>query len=289
MVVRLLLLATLLGCTYYEDVIQSSPVDGGVLDASVDAPLVDAALDTFFADASSDTPDDAADTPPSAFELSYAFDEGEGTQVFSSNPDSPSPLQVLDPSAVRWIDGAMVIESPTTLRAEPPLAFYEACVQSGELTVEAWVTPAERTPTSARIMSSSIGSDQRNFTLDQGNLLLEDRGSTMYVGRIRANDTTTPNGIPGIRTETGVARTALTHIVMVRTGSGRLRIYVDGVLVANEVHDGDFGEWDPTFPLLVGNENTSGAAWLGEVHALRLRSRAWSGFEVREHRRLGPE
>lgn len=281
MVGRLFVLATCIGCTFYEDVIQSPPHDAAVLDSSLGdvQDVVDAAV---------------TDTPPDTLvgitqSLLYNFNEGDGSLAFSSDPDGRWPLRAVDPSAVRWIDGAIVIESSTTLHAEPPVAFYEACVASGELTVEAWIVPAESSLSDARrIVSSSVDPERRNFTLDQGTLLVGEPASRTYVGRIRAAGATTPNGLPGILTE-DVARASLTHLVMVRTSTGRLRIYVNGVLVGNEVRDGDFQQWDPTFPLLVGNENGSGSAWLGEVHALRLDSRAWSGQEVREHRRLGPE
>ena len=75
-------------------------------------------------------------------------------------------------------------------------------------------------------------------------------------------------------------RTEVTHVVYTRAGSGRRRVFLDGVEQAAGDIDGDFSNWDPTCRLGLANELTGGRAWLGELYLVAIYSRRLSEEEV---------
>ncbi len=94
--------------------------------------------------------------------------------------------------AVRWLpDGGLRIESPTLIAsAAAANKIVQAIDRSGELTIEAWVQPANTTQSGpARIVTCSVDSSRRNFTLGQAKGDFEVRFRTT---------TTSPNGEPSL-------------------------------------------------------------------------------------------
>src|SRR5690606_29468618 len=92
-----------------------------------------------------------------------------------------------------------------------------SCVESDELTLEAWVKPANQSQGGpARVVTLSVDSQNRNFTLGQE----ED----MWIARVRSTGSD-KNGKPMVVSSPGDAAPLLTHVV-VTVEAERRRMYV---------------------------------------------------------------
>ncbi|MGB5521178.1 MAG: LamG-like jellyroll fold domain-containing protein, partial [Polyangiales bacterium] len=153
---------------------------------------------------------------------------------------------------------------------------------SGELTVEAWITPANATQGGpARIISMSIDPWLRNFMLGQE--------ASTYAARFRADgEQDWDNGSPTIFTTTGTATAALTHVVHTHSTSGAEVLYVNGVENETFTRMGGLSQWDATYPIIVANEGTNDRAWLGELHLIAFYDRALDAAEVEQNFTAGP-
>jgi len=102
----------------------------------------------------------------------YLFDEGSDSTCHDvSGVGQPLNLTIQDPSAVNWIDSAgLQINSPTIIKSDSMAAkIVEGCMSTNELTIEAWISPANTTQDGpARIITLSADHYYRNFTLGQG-------------------------------------------------------------------------------------------------------------------------
>lgn len=209
----------------------------------------------------------------------YVFDEGAGTVVAdSSGFGAPLDLSIIDElgTAVAWGEGSLSILAGVEISGgEAPNKISEACVASSELTVEAWLAPANTSQDGpARIVTISSGLSERNFTLGQ-----ED---DFYVMRL-ASELADGNGQPPLYSVKGDVRTdELTHLVATSAKDGTRRLYVDGVLRHVSHYGGDFSDWNTSWQLAIGDEfdNIGARTWRGELHHVAIYSRALSEREV---------
>lgn len=119
----------------------------------------------------------------------------------------------------------------------------EACQESQELTVEAWVTPAVLSGGDQTIAMLGRGDQCQAFALHQA----VDR-----VAAALSSDETDGDGAPNIDTPDGSLGTDRTHVVLTRSVDGWRRLYLDGRLVSESQVVGDFSTWDPAARLAVG-------------------------------------
>ncbi|HEY8505057.1 MAG TPA: DUF1549 domain-containing protein, partial [Gemmataceae bacterium] len=155
--------------------------------------------------------------------------------------------------------------------ARPPFAspgpagkLIRAAKKSGELTIEAWITPAsagQKGP--ARIVTLSRDPSLRNFTLGQD-------GGRFDV-RLRTTKTD-PNGQPSLASPEGAAAARRTHVVFTFDRAGVWRLYVDGKRVAEKKGGGDLSNWDDGFRLALGDELSGDRRWEGRFHFVALYS-----------------
>jgi hypothetical protein len=121
----------------------------------------------------------------------YDFRQADGNTIKDTgDAGKPLDLKIADSSAVKWLsDGGLQINEPVLIKSETPAAkIINACRKTGEISIEAWITPANTTQMGpARIVSLSTDTSNRNFTLGQE--------SSAYVMRLRTTKTTT-NGLP---------------------------------------------------------------------------------------------
>ena len=207
----------------------------------------------------------------------YTFREGSGTTVHDvSGVGVPLDLEMSDGSAVTWVPGGgLAIDSATLIASVGPATkVISACQGSNEITIDAWVRPANTTQDGpARIVTLSRDLYNRNFTLGQG--LWGTLPSALYDVRLRTTATDN-SGEPSLSTPDGSLTTELTHVVYTRDASGQARIYIDGVERASRTVGGDFSNWDGGLRLALANELTGGRPWLGEFHLVAIYSRALS-------------
>ena len=100
----------------------------------------------------------------------YDFEEGAGTTIRDrSSAAPPLDLRIETPRVVRWKPGAIAIDGSAAIAsAAPAKKIVEAITKSGEISIEAWLKPANSSQNGpARIVSLSADPGQRNFTLGQ--------------------------------------------------------------------------------------------------------------------------
>jgi hypothetical protein len=219
----------------------------------------------------------------------YLFNEGRGTRIHDvSRKGSPLDLKIEQESCVRWLPKGLAIVSPTLVASvNPARKIVDACKSSNELTLEAWLRPATRTPAGkdGRIAVLSVDTDNQNFLLGQdGN----DGPPNSYVVRFRSTATDAV-GKPQLDSPGGTAALRLTQVVYSRARSGAAVLYVDGAEVAGATAAGNLSVWNDGYRLGLGNEFSCDRPWLGEYRLMAFYSRALSAEEVREHYRAGVE
>ncbi|MBN1673006.1 MAG: FecR domain-containing protein [Kiritimatiellae bacterium] len=226
----------------------------------------------------------------------YTFRESQGPMVpDESGHGRPLSLYIEDPQAVRWLPGGgLAVERPVLIASrEPARKVTQACMASNELTVEAWVRPANVVQEGpARILSVSAGIKAMDFGLGQER--------DYWTFRVNVASAQSPTGFVWgeFHSAPRTLATRLTHVVWTRAARGQLACYVDARPVffdgstqtgAPRVQElpGPFTPWQPQFRLALANEFGDDRAWLGEYHLAAVYSRALSAAEVRKNFEAG--
>ncbi|MEW5853790.1 MAG: thrombospondin type 3 repeat-containing protein [Myxococcota bacterium] len=211
----------------------------------------------------------------------YTFiDDPDGMALDTSSVSPALDLALNDPALLTRDERGVTLDgTPVVLRTPDPAArLAQAVNDTGELTVEAWVTPADLTLDGpSRIVSFSPGTAERNFTLGQS------LGS--MVMRLRTPDTGEAGWCPEIHN--AVLSGGMQHLVMVFS-DGWERAYVDGVLADSQLSaSGPIAGWDESYHLLVGNEETLNRQWQGQVHLVAIYNRGLTPEEINANHLAG--
>jgi hypothetical protein len=226
----------------------------------------------------------------------YHFDEGAGTTVHDTSMLEPALDLELQGSGFSWT--ATGLHSDATgiaLAGGSPTKIRTACQATNELTIEAWITPDYAgQPIStqpARIVTWSLGSSSRNFSLNQGIWTGGADIPEAFSVRLRTSDST-DNGGPYMNVEVTVP-TELQHVVYTRRADGVETLHRDAVAVGTQaVKTGDFSTWtaetDHRFAL-AGEVSLSSRGWAGELHLVALYGRALTEPEIAQNYEAGLE
>jgi hypothetical protein len=191
----------------------------------------------------------------------YEFGEATGVIVRdTSSAGTPIDLTIADPQSVVWLPGGGIeITAPTIISAQtPPLRLASACQESNQVAIEMWMQPAAVNQNGpARMLTLSVDTQNRNFTLGQNN-------TTVDV-RVRTTDTNN-NGTPATASNDPNLSGATQHLVYTRNGLNQeARVYVDGQLSNTLTLAGDFGNWNTDYQFALGNELTLDRPWRGKI------------------------
>ncbi len=161
---------------------------------------------------------------------------------------------------------------PRFASSGPAKKLVAAVKKTHEFTIEAWIKPAKANQTGpARIVTLSLDSGQRNFTLGQ------DGGR--FDLRLRTTKTD-QNGLPSLASPEGKTGQRKTHVVFTFDRAEEMRCYVDGKQVASRKAAGDFANWNDDFRLAIGNELTGDRLWEGDVHFVAIYNQALSAEQI---------
>ena len=143
----------------------------------------------------------------------YNLQEGQGDTIRDiSNSGKPLNLKISNTSAVTWLSsGGLSIHSHSLISSSNPAAKINNAVRkSHEITIEAWIKPANVTQTGpARIVTISSDPSRRNFTLGQKGVAYEMRFRTTSTSRNGEPALSTPGGeedpkqVCGLRNDSG--------------------------------------------------------------------------------------
>lgn len=173
------------------------------------------------------------------------------------------------------------IQSEAGIHSASPVAhLYRALVSGKGFTVEVWGAArniVQKGP--ARIVSYSHDKYLRNFTLGQD-------GNDLIL-RLRTTTTNLDGRNPEMRIEDVFSPAKLLHIVVTFDYSNE-SVYINGKR-KTEIPGpgGTFSNWNPSYPLVLGNEANGYRPWLGSLFLVAIYNRALSEQEVRQNNKAG--
>ena len=197
----------------------------------------------------------------------WEFKELTGTTAFDSSGVAPAMDLALEGPELMNSYGIRVASGRAIATAEASRKLYDrigsAETGSQAYSLELWVANANTTQEGpARIISYSRNRGSRNFML----------GQTVYQYAARNrnfSDSTNNNGTPELLTYDvdQDAQSTLQHVVVTYDLLRGRRIYVDGDWTddPDPVAPGRLWNWDPNHRLVLGNEVTLDAPWLGQI------------------------
>ncbi|MCR9199588.1 MAG: DUF1592 domain-containing protein [Planctomycetaceae bacterium] len=223
----------------------------------------------------------ADDRVSEGLQVLYEFRGEKGDIVDSSGVGTPINLSIRTADAVERGGGVLRLTGPAVIRSnKAPVRLTTAVRQSGALTFEVWLTPANNTQKGpARIVTLSRDSVRRNVTVGQD-------GNRFDV-RLRT-ERTSENGLPSLSSPKQSARPTLTHVVYTRAADGQAVISIDGEPTERKKVAGSLRNWDQEFPLALADELSGERPWLGELHLVAIYSKALSAEQVRQNFEAGP-
>ncbi|MEM7557816.1 MAG: DUF1592 domain-containing protein [Planctomycetota bacterium] len=194
----------------------------------------------------------------------------------------PVDLRVENRDAVRREQGRLIIRGKAQIKSTKPAQKISAAIQrSGEVTVEAWLQPANLDQAGpARVLSISQDSTNRNLTLGQ------DGGK--WDVRLRSSKTSS-NGIPSTSTKDKVVSQKLAHVVYTRNRQGETRVYVNGKVTVRGKAQGNLSNWNKSYRLSLGDEISGGREWRGELRLVAIYDQALNVASVNSNFDAGPD
>jgi hypothetical protein len=234
-----------------------------------------------FQAADTDTSPESLPRVTSGLVVLYDFASPSGDVVKDrSRAGGPIDLRIADLKAVRRTAGAIEVRGKTIIRSDKPASrLIDAVRRSGEITIEAWVRPANtKQDGPARMVTLSKSTNERNFTLGQDADHLE--------VRLRTTKTTT-NGVPAVTTASKTVATRLMHVVYTHDRAGRTTVYLDGKRVLEKTVAGLPTNWNETYQLALANELSNDRPWLGTFYLVAIYNRDLSSREVERNFKAG--
>ncbi|HEU5060294.1 MAG TPA: LamG domain-containing protein [Kofleriaceae bacterium] len=206
----------------------------------------------------------------------YTFGEGMGAQITDSSGQA-NHLVIGETAGVAWGSGTLTLIGSAAIASAEEDGPVAACVQSGEVTVEAWVAAAS-TSREGRLVGV-VETGAINLSLSQAA-----RAWTAGVRSSRSLE----NGHPVVDTPPETVTTDLTHLVMARSADGWRRLYVDGVLRGSNPVAGDLA-WAPGERFVLGADADGSDSWRGTYHLVAVYCRALDELEVAQNFSAGAD
>jgi VanZ family protein len=166
------------------------------------------------------------------------------------------------------------ISSTSGLRSIAPAErLYESFVSGRGISIEVWLETNDIMQAGpARIVSYSLDTGLRNFTLGQ-------EGRDLVL-RVRTTQTDLNGDNPAMQISNVFVPGIPMHLVATYD-HGIERLYMNGKMVSEIAGPGGgFSNWEPGYPLVLGNEATGNRPWKGRLFLAALYNRALSSEEV---------
>jgi|10_taG_2_1085330.scaffolds.fasta_scaffold17538_2 hypothetical protein len=228
----------------------------------------------------------------------WVFDKdtnpGGDTIVYDLAPGKQDNLVIQDMSKVTWTSNYLDVSSGARLLSRSNTDLVAQCQSTGEITVEAWVSPANITQEGpARIFAiadnDSSDTAEQNFMIGQGSWgSLDD---AVFRGRVRT-DTQNKSGSPPVKTpDATVTADTVQYVAITASATGSemiLTMYYNGLQSGNieTRYDIDTGSnffdtvWDTSSPISVANAPFSARPWAGKLYQIRTYKRALNSDEI---------
>ena len=191
----------------------------------------------------------------------------------------PFDFYVYVKNDARWIGSSKGIEFLETGQAvsnSSTQEFFDHMVSGNGLTLELWIETEDQNQFGpARILSYSINTQLRNFTIGQS--------SDQLVIRLRTTETNLNGTNPHLIIEDTFNYRYLQHVVVTYDFSEQ-RVYINGEQkTRSKILKGDFSNWDPSCKLVIGNEVTGKRPWKGKLYYAAIFNRPLTKKEIRQN------
>ena len=220
----------------------------------------------------------------------YLFDQAiEGTVIPDATQEMGGLELIVQGTAVALVemrDGAVhfatpeAVEIPGVFSAGPATELVDAIKRSGQVTLEAWLTPGTATAEGpARVVTISRDSASRNITLGQS--------GDHYLLRLRTSATSEQGTPELVGPEGSLIAGELQHVVVTFDGQTAV-MYLNGEPLCQTSHfAGTLDNWDETMSLVLGNEFDDNRRWTGAIHLVAFYAYAISPAQVRTNFEAG--
>ncbi len=210
----------------------------------------------------------------------FTFSEGTGNVTMDTSGVNPAiTLQI---EGMEWVDSGGLRNAAGKAQSSEADSrkLFDMIAPGNEYSVEAWVIPENTAQVGpARIVSYSLGTGVRNFTLGQN--------ATNYQFRNRSTATGV-NGTPALEALDPQADTVLQHVTMTFDAASGRKDYINGQLSIEE-NISDELDWLDNQILVIGNEVTNNRPWQGVFKLVAIHNKALSAAEIQQNFEAGTD
>ena len=211
----------------------------------------------------------------------FKFDEGAGNVARGTSNVGADIMLNLEGTEWAAEGGLRNISGKGQASLTDSQKLFNLLSGGNQFSVEAWVQPENLDQTGpARIVSYSIDTGRRNFTLGQR--------TVQYISRVQTLETG-PNGSnPELRADDPAVTTDLTHVVMTYDNmAGGRKIYINGALAAEETIQGDMLNWQDDNLFVIGNEVTNNRLFRGLFKMVAIHNTALNAAAIAQNFEAG--
>lgn len=212
----------------------------------------------------------------------YQFKTGSGAIAYDTSGVEPAANLSLQ-GDINWVTGWGIQINSGRAQASTQNSNKLARLISatGEMTVEAWVVPANVTQEGpAAIVSYAGSSTERNFTL----------GQTQYNYNFLLRSAATDfAGLPALSTADAdqLLQATLQHVVLTQDPVNGRRIFINGQDSGARDTAEAIRNWDDSYALIVGNEANGNRQWQGAVRMLAIHNKALTAAQIQQNYTVG--
>lgn len=172
--------------------------------------------------------------------------------------------------------GIHIAKGGLALQAELGVRLSRAIRATGTFTIIALVqADAARAPGPARILSVAARPDQANLMIGQGS----NPGNRTPIGfniRLRHSGHSDSKGESGYRlVSPGHLIPSTAQMLAVVRTTDATTLFIDGAPTASLPMAGDLTNWDPAYPLVLGNDAEGKRPWTGTISRIIIAAEAW--------------
>ena len=212
----------------------------------------------------------------------YQFKTGEGAIAYDTSGVEPAANLSLQ-GDISWVTGwgLQINSGRAQASTQNSRKLAQLISATGEMTIEAWLVPANVTQEGpAAIISYAGSSTERNFTLGQ---------SQYNYDFLLRSDSSDFAGMPALSTADAdeVLQATLQHVVITQDPVNGRRIYVNGVDTGIRDTAAAIRNWDDTFALIIGNEANGNRQWQGTMRLLAVHNKVLTPAQILQNYDVG--
>ncbi|GAB2911250.1 LamG domain-containing protein [Rheinheimera gaetbuli] len=212
----------------------------------------------------------------------YQFKTGEGVIAYDTSGVEPAANLSLQ-GDISWVTGwgLQINSGRAQASTQNSRKLAQLITATGEMSIEAWLVPANVTQEGPAAIVSYAGSNtERNVTLGQSQY------NYNFLLRTASSDFA---GIPALSTADAdeVLQATLQHVVLTQDPVNGRRIYVNGEDTGARDSAAAVRNWDDTYALIIGNEANGNRQWQGTMRLLAIHNKALTAAQIRQNYSVG--